>query len=134
MTELTARQKMRWVSRTKKVDDALVVVISSLALLHQALDLDDFRRNRHSRQTCGAVWGLDICNRRQQCWREFRVGMVGQCAAARLRERESGALAFLASSERARPGEGEKKKSGSVLSGQQDPCLIVIHTPARKVT
>lgn len=50
MTKLAVRQKMRWVLPTKVVDDALVVVIGSLALLHEALDLDDLRRNRHSRK------------------------------------------------------------------------------------
>lgn len=36
--------------RTKVVDDAFIVVIGSLALLHQALNLNDFRRNGHSRE------------------------------------------------------------------------------------
>lgn len=85
MMKPTARQKMRWMLRTKVVDDTLIVVIGSLALLYQALDLDYFRRNGHGQKKCGAVsWDGGIGDRSQQDWREFPagIGRVGHCAEA----------------------------------------------------
>jgi hypothetical protein len=124
---------MRWVLRTKVVDDPLVVIISSLALLYQALDLDNFRGDGHDQRYCTVTLSIRICSicdsSQQVSYWDWGPGQIrrgwGNVSSA------TNSVALL---EASGAGQAERDKKKKKWSSQRDPCLIVICIPVREVT